>query len=403
MSSETNRATLNPVTGFLVVVLLAAAHGAAGYQQSSVVVYASILGAALMSAAVLLRRNFYIHASQLFIAAAILALMLFPAARGLVLLGSRAGVTFLVCNLTAFLLFTQVVHCYGEAGRSRIASTFFVAGLVSLALGAYLMFDPLTVGGLTFGRQGYFRPVGTFSTPNRFGEATAAGALAAAYLFVRRGQRLRHGVAAGVLVLGTLASGSKGVILGLVAALPLFIFLTPVLVTRGFWRSALALLPLAAVATYQVWDYVVVATKLDLILGGAAEVGSGRAEIWAAGLSLYAAGPPLLQLLGHGATYFVRTVGYDAHSTYVYLLVDYGLLSLVWIPALLSYIIAVILRRGGTSPEMILGAALVVFCLVRGVAMPTVFTSFNFAMLAFWAGVALLVMPTRSSPAAHAR
>jgi O-antigen ligase len=379
---------------FIAVVLLMATHGAVGYEQMTAVVYASVFLAMGLSAWLLVRSSFQIEPSQLIVLGTIVALMLAPAVIGLASLGSKAGVTFLVCNVVAFVLFSQVLRRYDDDGYAIIASSLVIAAIISIVLAAYLLIHPLTIGGLTFGREQYFRPVGTFSTPNRFGEVTAAGVLAALYLFLRSpSRRFRHGLAATVLALATFASGSKGVIVGLFGAVPFFLLFTGLVRTRGFWRASLALLPIAAVVLYQIWDYLIVAAKLDLIQAGALDVGSGRPAIWAAGLRLFESAPLVKQLFGHGATYFAHTTGADPHSTYLNLLVDFGLISVLWVPLLVLYL-GLVVTRTYLQPHHVLGIALIAFCLVRGVAMSTLFTSFNFAMLAFWAGLAILVVPT---------
>lgn len=392
-----------PVTvPFIALILLMATHGAVGYQQAAAVVYASVILALGLGVWLLVRASFRIHIRQLAVIGIIVALMLLPTVVGLGSLGSKTGVTFLVCNLVAFGLFSQVARRYEDRAPAVIARSFLVAAVISAVLAIYLFLHPVTVGGLTFGREAYFRPVGTFSTPNRFGEVAAVGVLASLYLFLREpARRLRYGLAGTILALATVASGSKGVMLGLFGALPFFLLFTRLVRTPAFWRAGLALVPIAAVATYEIWDYLVVAAKLDLIQAGSVELGSGRGAIWAAGMNLFESAPVAKQVFGHGATFFVSAIGDDPHSMYLHLLVDYGMLSMLWIPFLLVYGSLLVLRQPTLPAERVLALALLSFCLVRGVSMPTVFTSFNFAMLAFWAGLALLVMPARSTPAAH--
>lgn len=379
---------------FIALVLLLATHGAAGYEQATIVVYVSVLLAAGLAAWFLILSSFQIQTAQLAVLGGIVALMLMPTVVGLGSLGTKAGVTFLVCNLVSYALFSQIIRCYADQGHRVIAGGFVVAAMVSTVLAAYLILHPVTIGGLTFGREQYFRPVGTFSTPNRFGEVGAVGVLAALYLFLRSpAKRFRYGAAGSVFALAAVASGSKGVMLGLLGALPVFLLFTGLVRTRAFWRAALALVPIAAVATYEIWDYLIVAAKLDLIQAGELEVGSGRAGIWAAGVDLFESAPVLNQLFGHGATFFVGAIGADPHSTYLHLLVDYGMVSVLWIPFLILYVALLVIRQPSLPPHRVLALALVTFCLVRGIAMPTVFTSFNFAMLAFWAGLAILTVP----------
>jgi O-antigen ligase len=387
----------------IAMVLLMATHGAVGYQQATVVVYVSVLLALGLCAWFLVRSSFQVQTIQLAVLGLIVALMLVPTIVGLGSLGSKAGVTFLVCNLVAFALFSQVIRSYGDQAPSVIARSFLVAGMLSVGLAAYLFLHPLTLGGLTFGREAYFRPVGTFSTPNRFGEVAAVGTLAALYLFLRHpSRRFRYGLAGVVLALATVASGSKGVMLGVLGAVPFLLLFTGLVRTPAFWRAALALLPIVAVATYEIWDYLVVAAKLDLIQAGSVDVASGRGPIWAAGVTLFESAPVAKQVFGHGATFFVSAIGADPHSMYLHLLVDYGLVSVLWIPFLLLYGALLVIRQPPLPTQRVLGLALIAFCLVRGVSMPTVLTSFNFAMLAFWAGLALLMMPNGSRPLAHA-
>jgi hypothetical protein len=389
--------------GLIALILLMATHGAVGYQQATVVVGVSILLAGGLSLWWLLGSDFKVQTTQLAVVGVILALMLAPAVVSLASMGSKTGATFLVSNLVAFVLFSQVICRYGEHAYDTIAAGLLLAAVISVALAAWLLIHPLEIGGLTFGRDGYFRPVGTFSTPNRFAEATAVGVLASLYLFLRHPtRRFRYGAAGAILALATVASGSKGVMLGLAAALPVFLLFSGLLRTPTFWRAAVALVPVVAVAMFQIWDYLVVAAKLDLIQGGALDVASGRPEIWAAGLRLFESGPVLNQIFGHGATFFVSATGRDPHSAYLNLLLDYGLISLLWIPILLTYVAVLVVRPEHLTHARILGVSLVVFCLVRGIAMSTIFTTFNFAMLAFWAGLAMLVEPVANrSVAAH--
>jgi O-antigen ligase len=395
-----NPRTIVPI---LAATFLAATHGGVGYHQWSLLVYASVVVAIAASLWFLARARFRVDTVQLAVVGMIVLLMLFPAVVAAATLGSKVGFTFLVCNVTAFLLFAQTMRRYKEDGTRVIAKTFLLAAAASVLIAAVVVVRPITVGNLTFGAVGYFRPLGTFSTPNRFGEVAAVGTLAATFLFLSSfSGRFRYGALALVFALATVASGSKGVILGLLAALPCFLVFTNLLRRRVFWRTAVVLLPLAGLLAYQMWDYILLATKLDEIAAGSLDVGSGRGVIWATALELFQSAPMLNQVLGHGASFFAQTTGRDPHSTYLYLLVDYGLVSLLWLPLLVWYAIVALVAQPSRRSHFALAAGLMAFCLGRGVAMPTVFTTFNFAMLAFWAGLAILLVPAPRPVRDHA-
>lgn len=383
---------------YLCLAFLLVTHGGTGYYQSKALL---LLGMVLLSAV----SGWWLAAARLIttrghmlIVLATICLMFPAAALGALVFDTKSGFTFIVVNLLSFLVFALLLRRYSEDGVTIICRAFILTALISFALAILVTFQPIQIGDLRFGRDGYFRLVGTFSTPNRFGEVPAAGVLACLYLFVRRpSDRFRIGIVTVLLVGATLGSGSKGVILGVFAALGVVVAFSDIARKTFFWRAAAVLLPAIGLTVYHFFDYILLATKLDQIQEGSLDVGSGRPVIWAMGTKVFLSAHPLNQLFGHGTSAFINKVGADAHSTYWGILVDYGAVALAAIAGLLLYLGVLLTTYRANRHKVVFAASLIVFCLARGVAMPTILDGFNFAALAFWAGVAILFTPSKKS------
>lgn len=343
--------------------------------------------------------------SQLAIMMIVAVLMCVPAALGFLAFGTTVGFSFMLFNALVFFLFSQIVRLYpGDHSADVICRSLLLAGLVCSVLALIVVFFPLQIGGMQFGRHGYFRLMGPFSTPNRFGEVSAIGVLVSLYMLFRPEDRRRaaYGYLALFFLFITIGSGSKGVLVGLAASLVIMLLFTDLLRKKLFLRMALLLTTIGGWLAYHFFEYVLLVTKLDAIQEGRLDLGSGREEIWARGMEVFLAASFPTQLLGHGSTAFVTKVGADAHSTFWNLLIDYGMVSILALIVLAIHIVGLLMLPGRRHPMTVLGVSFVVFCLARGVSMPTILDGFNFAMLAFWAGVAMIFVSSKRHSVAHA-
>lgn len=385
--------------GFLLIAtfaLLIVTHGGRGYQSITILIYSGFSLLLLTALWLWAKDRFFFSKIQLMIAFSIVAVTFAPAVSGMLQFGTKTGFTFMVINLVVFLFVSQAVRRYGENGSWLLARLFVLTAVIASVLAIVLFFYPVEFMGLGFGREGYFRLTGNFSTPNRFGEVPAVGVLAALNLFlVDPAHRIKWATVCLFFVFVTLLAGSKGVILGLVAGLLIFLLLTKLMAHKTLWRFSAAMLPAVIAVVYSLNDFIVASMKLDAILSGRMDVGSGRPDIWARGAEVFWDGSIFQQLFGHGATAFVTLTRADAHSMYFDLLVNNGVFAWFFLLVILVSAVALLFFKKGDRKMLIFGLSLILFCLARGVAMPTVFNSFNFAMIAFWAGVALLFVPQR--------
>ena len=385
--------------GFLVLSTLAmlfVVHGGGGYQQISTLVYSGTFFLAAIALWFWVKDRQSFSKIQIFFLSSIIAITFISASFGMLHFDTKSGFNFMVINLVVFFFASQVVRRYGNCGTLVLARLFVLMASVASLLAIVLFFYPVEFMGVTFGREDYFRLVGIFSTSNRFGEVPASGSLAALYLFLADRPRKKVWLTICIVfIFVAFLSGSKGVVLGLVSGLSAFVLLTRLMAQKIMWRLSVLLVPLVSYGFYLLYDFFVLAMKLDKILAGRIYVGSGRSEIWAQGVELFWSATLFQQVFGYGATAFVTLTGADAHSMYWSLLVENGLISLVFFGLLFAVAFFLVVARKGDRASLVFGFSLVLFCLVRGVAMPTVFNGFNFAMIAFWAGVALIFVGRR--------
>lgn len=366
-------------------------HGGAGYQQSKPAVFLGLFTVAGVSVWWLIQTRLTLSIVQLNTVLLIAVLMYIPAALGMLNLGSTTGFVFLAMNVLTFLFFSQLVRRFGDHALPLICRTLLVAAVVCSVAALVLLFYPIQIAGLSFGRQGYFRLVGLFSTPNRFGEVPALGVLACAYLFATTRRRLRYALVGAALLGAALGSGSKGVLLGLGVALFMLVIFARVWKKKAFAAALALAVPVIGFLVVKYYELILLATKLDQVQEGTLDIGSGRAEIWGKGAEIFWNAPLFNQIFGHGTTAFLTLVGMDAHSTYWNLIIDAGVLTLVVLLIGVAYLAFVLLSANGHRPAMAFGFSLVVFCLVRGISMPTVLKECNFAMIGFWIGAALML------------
>jgi len=289
-------------------------------------------------------------------------------------------------------VFISIINYKNLNGVNFITSLFIGVAFVISLMSIFIFFYPIEIFGVQFGREGYFRLVGTFSTPNRFGELPAVGVLASTYYFLKYpNKRKRYTLLIIFFLLFSVGAGSKGVLLGLLVGIAVFLLNTRMIFKSTLWKSVFLLTPLLLVVAILMIDYIILALKLDQIMTGQIDAGAGRGEIWDIGQNIYMSNPLFLQLFGFGATGFISNVGLDAHSMYWNLLFDYGIFPIVSVIILLIYIGIRIIAFGKNQLEFIFATSLILFCLVRGISIATILNSYNMSMIAFWAGMAIIV------------
>lgn len=329
---------------------------------------------------------------QLVIASLITAFMLLPAVVGMYVFDNVSGLAYLLMNLVAFMFFSQLVISFGDNSKNAIIKIFLLFSIISSLVAILIMFYPVQFAGLRFGKEGYFRLLGTFATPNRFGEVPAIGALSAIYLFLTvPSYKVWWLLIFIFLSFIMLLAGSKGVIVGFGFAILFYLFFTNIIRKKSFWMIGTIFVPIVYYVGYFLYDYILVTTKLDRILAGRRDFDSGRLVIWESGKEIFSNSDTFHILFGHGTTAFAKFTGSDAHSLYWNLLIEYGAISFIFIAGVCFYACRKLWRQKANRSILVFGTSLVAFALARGLTMPTIFNSFNMAMIAFWAGLALIV------------
>lgn len=382
----------------IVVSFLLVTHGGTGYTQSGLLLYGGTGILTLYSLIWLFQNKGTIQKKQLYILLTIFFFMLMPTVTGLIKFKSLTPISYLLMNLVIFFFISQLILRTGDSAMHFLSILFIWAAILSSLGAIYIASQPFQFAGLMFGRgSDYYRLQGTFSTPNRFGEVAAIGALSAFYLFRFSPQnKTLHFLFFLFLVIVMLASGSKGVIFGFVCAFLFYIYVAKIFKQRSFWVVLFIFLPILIITYNKIHDYIIVATRLDLVQSGQIDITTGRTTIWDQAIELFQRGTIFSKIFGNGATAFISLTGRDVHNTYYYLLVDYGIMGLLFVCIVIFFIFKYHRKNKTNKNAFILGTSLVIFCLARGIAMPTIFNGFNFAMIAFWTGVALVFLLTKS-------
>lgn len=378
---------------YISVLFLMLLHGTRGYSNIALITYLGFLCLVFYTLVSWHKLNYRIDYSVAIVPLLLILVMLYPAVIGVNQYGAKAGFTFLISNVFAFLFFYFFYR--SKDGAQSIAQLFAVTGLLSGFMAVLLFINPLEFLGYQFGRENYFRLVGTFSTPNRFGESVAVATLASFYLYMSADRTKRVWIFSVFILLLflTLASGSKGVIFGLAAGLLVFLFFTRLSTKKYFFYSMFLGVPALMVVVALFWNFIYTALKLDRILSGRMDVGSGRPEIWDKGREVFLEGNAVDLILGRGVTAFYQHIGADAHNAYWDILFNFGIFGLLLLAAISMFVFIVVLYK--PSVTNVFAFSLVVYCLVRGISMPTVLNSFNFNMLAYWAGLVIILGSVR--------
>ncbi len=313
-----------------------------------------------------------------------------PVFLGIISYNAYKGAGYVVANVLVCIFFFFFVWYYDPKNSGyELARLFIVAAFFATIFALVILYRPIDFMGITFQQRGAFRLVGPFATPNRFGEVPAVGAICVLYLLyahpIRQASSKLFFV---ILTIATLASGSKGVILGYIASVMYLVFSVP----RFKKKIGLAIIvSLVGGIAYSQYDHLIAATRYDKILTGQRDWTSGRTDLYFDAGEMFQGSAITEMLFGHGFTAFFSEQGSDSHSTYTNLLLEIGIWGLGIFLAFSVVLLVRAWRIRKYSNEALLGSALIIFCLVRGVAMPTVFNSFNFSMFSFWAGVALIL------------
>lgn len=387
-------------TGLLVLVLTIAilfvTHGGQGYARSSIILISgfSILVAVVVYRYLTLARCNLDHLYK--VHGLILFILLPPFLAEVYLFQTIKTMEFYVANSLVFSLCFLILQIYVKPDKLIVKILLFL-GCVSGILAIYLYFSPLNIFGISLGgREGYFRLVGTFSTANRFSEFPALAVVMILYTLMNSSGASRTGKMILLLLLTFLCGvvlwgGSKGVIVALLVSLVY-------LVTRKFGNSKNAASKLRyififalglTIPYYYFEEEILVATKIDRITDSEYDPTDSRISIWAESLEYYSESSVFFQLFGHGGDAHYRLMGLDAHSMYFDLLINYGLVAII---SIAIFLLGLLKYKKYYRPEIYsLSVALVIFCLVRGVSMPTILNGVNGAMLAFWFGVSILL------------
>ncbi|WP_157703123.1 O-antigen ligase family protein [Alkalispirochaeta alkalica] len=320
--------------------------------------------------------------------------MLVPLLTGFVLNSTTVGINYLFINCLIYFFFAVLLQIKIVIGWESwlIAVTFMGAGLLSTVLGIVFFLWPTEIAGMLFGRPGYFRMQGAFSTPNRFAESVAVGFLSVLYLLnYDKKKTAKYILSAVFLLLGLIWSGSRGVLLATFLATGFYMLFSRSAKKKPFVASLFALLIVVVLFTVIFWELLQELLQVERLLSGdPAVVTSNRTDIWRIGLDQIMNKNIFLVIFGSGANGFSQFFGNDTHSAQLYLLFDYGILGFTFVTLLLVFVFVAAAKKNKKNRNCLAYAgALVVFSYTRGFTMPTVYTGFNFASYAFWAGILL--------------
>ena len=341
------------------------------------------------------------------------------------MLGADHDLTTIVSlfqKVTLFLIVGAVIHSLNGLSRVTLlvwALAISTAAMYALSEAAFyfgrdlipisgsgsgiLNVDDLSESPVTYGLRGVGQSVGQ----NRFAFLAILPATLTIGLLLTKRQRWMSVVAIGVLAIlafGLVISGSRSGSLGVLTALGLVILYAPGVRNRIYVLGAVVML--SAVGFWLIQELPTGSTSLDRFFDGSSEsdsyyhasgtrIDQGRLDVWREGVEIFRESP----LSGVGLRRFPAEIrarlpesrAREAHSGYIQLLAETGLLGIVPYGLLLVYVFYVLVRsvREEASDQHVW--RVVFLAAFVGMATNTAFGTYQFDRF-FWIPIAFAGM-----------
>jgi len=364
----------------LPVAFLFGMHGAVGYQNFKIIKTIGFLIIFISWLFFFTRQGFRVSNKVLVYLVFLFLFSFFAVYKEILFFDSTDGFQFFAINVLILFLFVSISK---EGGGYSIYILYFSAFFISL-IAVYLYFFPIRIGGLQFGLPSYFRMIGPFSTPNRFAEVPAVGAILAYFLYLSNKNKFFISSFVFFIVIAFLA-GSKGSLFALLVSVFISMFL---LSSKDRIKNLFIMLSVFFVVASFMIVYnidLMRITKMDMVIAGDRDITSGRLSIWYDLFNAYINSGLLSTLLGNGVNGFYNLSGFNPHSTYFLLVFDYGVFLLVfYVFTTVFFMYKFFLSRRSIDRLYFI---ILVYVVLRGVSMPNFMVSISFSMLAYWSAV----------------
>jgi hypothetical protein len=289
-----------------------------------------------------------------------------------------------------------------QSASIKMAWFFGIFALVAALAAVQLLFTKQALFGplaITVTEPRWPQLYGWFASPNYLVDSVAMGVMTAFFLYTsHRANNFFSIFFLLSMLLFLVATGSRGGILGCFAALlwqfALVIKMQPGLRTKlrqigrylliGFLAAIAGVSALLVYVSFMGQNIKWFLLDVLRLRPKSLSTGTGRLDIWRDGLDVFSSGGVSHIFFGHGNNYYAEFHGHSLHNTYLQVLIDHGLLTLIafllfitwffW----MSYMLA---RRVRQRPDALHAVAFLsapaAYVVVRAVFQGPVFLSGN--------------------------